>query len=82
MKTIRIAEAADAQGVADVYAPAVAGSAISFETEVPTGQEMEIGSPPRWPSRPGWCASMGNASMATRTRRATASGPPTGGAST
>jgi L-amino acid N-acyltransferase YncA len=40
MRTIRIAEAADAQGVADVYAPAVAGSVISFETEVPTGREM------------------------------------------
>jgi L-amino acid N-acyltransferase YncA len=41
MRTIRIAEAADAQEVAEIYAPAVAGSPISFETEVPTGREME-----------------------------------------
>jgi L-amino acid N-acyltransferase YncA len=41
MRTIRIAEAADAQGVAEIYAPAVVGSAVSFETEVPTAREME-----------------------------------------
>ena len=41
MKTIRIAEPADAREVADIYGPIVSGSAISFETEVPTGPEME-----------------------------------------
>jgi L-amino acid N-acyltransferase YncA len=40
MKTIRIADPADAREVADIYAPIVATSAISFETEVPTEQEM------------------------------------------
>jgi L-amino acid N-acyltransferase YncA len=42
MRTIRIAEPADARGVAEIYAPAVAASPISFETEVPTGREMEV----------------------------------------
>lgn len=41
MRTIRIATPADAGGVAEIYAPSVAASAISFETAVPTPQEME-----------------------------------------
>jgi L-amino acid N-acyltransferase YncA len=41
MKTIRLAELADARGVAEIYAPSVEGSPISFETAVPTAQEME-----------------------------------------
>ena len=41
MTTIRLAEPADARGVAEIYAPAVAGSPISFETVVPTAKEME-----------------------------------------
>ncbi|HLK37091.1 MAG TPA: arsinothricin resistance N-acetyltransferase ArsN1 family B [Polyangiaceae bacterium] len=40
MKQIRIADAADAPGVAEVYAPMVARTAISFETEPPTSDEM------------------------------------------
>ena len=41
LRTIRIAEATDAQGVAEIYAASVVASPISFETEVPTPQEME-----------------------------------------
>jgi len=41
MRTIRIAEPADARGVAEVYGPVVAGTAISFEAEPPTEPEME-----------------------------------------
>lgn len=41
MKTIRMAQPADARGVAEIYAPVVAGTPISFETEVPTAREME-----------------------------------------
>lgn len=40
MRTIRIAEPGDARGVAEIYGPVVASSAISFETEVPTEREM------------------------------------------
>jgi L-amino acid N-acyltransferase YncA len=40
MKTIRIADPADGREVADIYAPIVSGSAISFEAEVPTEREM------------------------------------------
>jgi L-amino acid N-acyltransferase YncA len=39
-RIIRFAEAADARGIADVYAPIVAGTAISFEDDPPTEQEM------------------------------------------
>jgi phosphinothricin acetyltransferase len=41
LRTIRIAEPADARGVAEIYAPSVAASPISFETAVPTPQEMQ-----------------------------------------
>jgi L-amino acid N-acyltransferase YncA len=40
MKTIRMAEPGDARGVAEIYGPIVAATPISFETEVPTEQEM------------------------------------------
>jgi L-amino acid N-acyltransferase YncA len=40
MRTIRIAEPADARGVAEIYGPVVAGSATSFETEIPGEREM------------------------------------------
>jgi phosphinothricin acetyltransferase len=40
MRTLRVAEPTDAAGVAEVYAPAVVGSSISFETEPPTAEEM------------------------------------------
>ncbi len=40
MKTIRIAEPADAREVAEIYGPIVASTAISFETEVPSEREM------------------------------------------
>ncbi len=39
MKTIRIADPADAREVADIYGPIVASTAISFETEVPSERE-------------------------------------------
>jgi len=41
MRTIRIAEPADAREVAGIYGPIVAHTATSFETEVPTEMEME-----------------------------------------
>ncbi len=41
MRTIRLAVPADARGAAAIYAPVVAGSAISFEEDVPTADEME-----------------------------------------
>jgi L-amino acid N-acyltransferase YncA len=41
MKTIRLAEPSQAKEVLDIYGPIVASTAISFETEVPTRQEME-----------------------------------------
>lgn len=37
---IRLATAADAAGVQAIYAPIVAGTPISFETEVPTVEDM------------------------------------------
>lgn len=37
---IRMATAADARAVADIYGPIVAGTAISFETEPPSPAEM------------------------------------------
>ena len=40
MKTIRIADRSDAPGLVEIYAPIVAASHISFETEPPTEQEM------------------------------------------
>lgn len=40
MTTIRMAEPADGAQVAEIYAPVVASTAISFETEVPSAQEM------------------------------------------
>jgi phosphinothricin acetyltransferase len=40
MSTIRLAEPTDGAEVAEIYAPVVAGTAISFETEVPSAQEM------------------------------------------
>lgn len=40
MTEIRLATLQDAEGVADIYAPAVADSAISFETVPPTSDEM------------------------------------------
>lgn len=41
MRTIRIAEPADAPGVAAIYGPFVAASPVSFEMAVPTAPEME-----------------------------------------
>jgi L-amino acid N-acyltransferase YncA len=41
MRKIRLAESRDAPQVAAIYAPAIVGSAISFETEPPTAEEME-----------------------------------------
>jgi L-amino acid N-acyltransferase YncA len=41
MRTIRLATPADARGVAEIYAPVVAETAISFEMEVPAPEEME-----------------------------------------
>jgi hypothetical protein len=41
MKTIRIVEPTDARAVAQIYAPVVAGTAISFETKVPAERDME-----------------------------------------
>ncbi len=41
MRTIRIADPADAREVADIYGPIVAATAISFEAEPPTAREME-----------------------------------------
>ncbi len=40
MKTIRIAQPADAREVAEIYGPIVASTAISFETEIPSEHEM------------------------------------------
>jgi L-amino acid N-acyltransferase YncA len=41
MRTIRIADPADAPAVAEIYAPIVERTAISFEAEVPSAAEME-----------------------------------------
>jgi L-amino acid N-acyltransferase YncA len=41
MRTIRIADRADGRGLAEIYAPIVAASPISFEMEPPTAHEME-----------------------------------------
>jgi phosphinothricin acetyltransferase len=38
--TIRLASSVDAEAMARIYAPHVAGSATSFETEVPDGPEL------------------------------------------
>jgi L-amino acid N-acyltransferase YncA len=38
---IRLAQPSDAKGIANIYAPIVASTAISFETEVPSESEME-----------------------------------------
>jgi phosphinothricin acetyltransferase len=38
---IRIATAADAQAIADIYAPLVRDTSVSFELEPPTGAQME-----------------------------------------
>lgn len=40
MRTIRLATPADAAPIADIYAPIVAGTPISFELEPPTADEM------------------------------------------
>lgn len=40
MKIIRFAEPSDARGIADIYAPIVRGTAISFEDDPPGGEEM------------------------------------------
>lgn len=40
MRTIRMAEPADARAVREIYGPIVAGTAISFETEIPTEEEL------------------------------------------
>ena len=37
---IRLADALDAEAIADIYAPSVAASAISFEAEPPSADEM------------------------------------------
>lgn len=41
LPTIRLAGPADAAGIAEIYAPIVAETPISFETQVPTTQEFE-----------------------------------------
>lgn len=41
MKTIRLAGPSDAGGVAEIYGPVVAATAISFEIDPITGREME-----------------------------------------
>ena len=41
MKIIRVVDPSQAQEVVDIYGPIVASTAISFEIEVPTRQEME-----------------------------------------
>lgn len=40
-KTIRLASPSDALGVAEIYGPIVARTPISFETEIPSAQELE-----------------------------------------
>ncbi|HEX3769931.1 MAG TPA: arsinothricin resistance N-acetyltransferase ArsN1 family B [Polyangiaceae bacterium] len=40
MRTIRLAKAADGQGVAEIYAPVVKDTAISFEVDPPGADEM------------------------------------------
>jgi L-amino acid N-acyltransferase YncA len=40
MRTIRIAESADAAALAEIYAPVVAGTVVSFEVDVPSPAEM------------------------------------------
>ena len=41
MRTIRMADTSDARDVLRIYGPVVAGTCISFETEVPTADEIE-----------------------------------------
>ncbi len=41
MRTLRIAEPSDAPAVREIYAPFIADTAVSFETEVPPAAEFE-----------------------------------------
>jgi len=39
-RIIRLARASDAEGILTIYAPYISGTAISFETEVPSAEEF------------------------------------------
>ena len=68
---IRLAGVRDAQAIAEIYRPFVERTAISFETEPPTREEIEHRISETMASIPGWCARSGNRSPAMRTRHGT-----------